>query len=193
MKLSEKTRHFAAAAGLAALFPVAAAQAATSTELLNCQKAIESQVRGFTSFAIARISNCTEKIVQCKLAQEIDSTDPMACLSSAGLACATVPTKVNDQKASRAGKIVLKCGLIPFADLKPFVEGLGFFNLANDCSALDASDLADCILDAGLCPGSSDGARGSLERAIFRLDPRAQNSLMDPAIDLAASFPCVAP
>lgn len=171
----------------------ASAFAATSAELLTCQKSIESQVRGFTNFAIARISNCAQKIVECKLAQEIDTVDPTACLASASLACATVPTKVGDQKISRRDKIVLKCGLIPFNDLLPFVGGLGFFNLANDCSATDASDLAECILDAGLCPGSSDGALGSLERAIFRLDPRAQNSLQDPAINLAASFPCVAP
>jgi hypothetical protein len=187
MKLNSKLRTLA----LAALFPVAAAQAATSSDLLNCQKAIESQVRGFTNFAIARISNCTEKIVECKLAQEIDTVDPTACLASASAACSTVPMKVDDQKNARADKIVLKCGLIPFADLKPFVAGLGFFNLANDCGATDADGLADCILDAGLCAASSDGARGSLERAIFRLDPRAEKSLT--ALSLNDDFPCVAP
>lgn len=171
----------------------ATAHAATSNELLSCQKAIESQVRGFTSFAIARISNCTQKVVECKLAQEIDSVDPTACLASAAAACATVPQKVADQKASRAAKMVVKCGLVPLGELEPFVAGLGFFNVVAACGAADASDLADCVLDAGLCPASADGALGSLERAIFRVDPRAQNSLSDPAISLAASFPCVAP
>jgi hypothetical protein len=194
---SRRTRdlaRLAASVGLVAaiLLPLSS-HAATSRELLSCQKAVESQVRGFTNFAVARISNCTEKIVECKLAQEIDATDPTACLASAAAACATVPQKVADQQTIRAGKIALKCGLFPLADLEPFVAGLGFFNLVSDCGAADATDLAMCVLDAGLCPASSDGARGSLERAIFRLDPRAQDSLSDPAINLAASFPCVAP
>jgi hypothetical protein len=181
--LSRRARMLALTLAVAVAFP-AIASAASSRELLNCQKAIESQVRGFSNFAIARLSNCTEKVVECRLAQEIDATDPAACLARAARACAPVPDKVDAQQSSRVDKIVRKCGLIPLAELEPFVGGLGFLNVVSDCGAATATQLASCVVADSRC---------GFERAVFRLDPRAQDSLADPAIDIAASFPCVAP
>jgi hypothetical protein len=172
-----------ALAALAAL-AVTPASAATSKELLNCQKTIESQVRGFASTAIAKISTCTDKIVQCKLAAEIDAADPTACLAAASSNCSGVPAKVADQQSKRVANIVKKCGLIPLGELEAFVAGLGFFNVVSACGSATASQLAACVVADARC---------NLERAIFRLDPRAQDSLSDPAINLAGSFSCVAP
>jgi hypothetical protein len=173
----------AAALALAAT-AAAPASAATSKQLLTCQKSIESQVRGFTSSTIARLSNCTEKIVQCKLRQEIDAVDPTACLASAAKSCSSIPAKVSDQQAKRVASIVKKCGLIPLAEIEAFVGGLGFFNVSAGCGAASVTQLATCVVADARC---------QLEQAVFRLDPRAQDSLSDPAIALAGSFPCVAP
>ena len=85
-------------------------------------------------------------------------------------------------EASGKAKAVTACGLIPLADLEAFLGGLGFFNVSAGCSAASASDLIDCVFDDARCRE---------ERILFRLDPRAQDSLT--ALGIAASFPCVAP
>ena len=71
---------------------------------------------------------------------------------------------------------------LPLAELEPFLGGLGFFNVAANCSAVTVDDLVDCVFADSQC---------ATERQIFRLDPRAQDSLTTAGV--AASFPCVAP
>ncbi|HZR82532.1 MAG TPA: hypothetical protein VFD92_15665 [Candidatus Binatia bacterium] len=182
--LSGRRSALVAATALALAIPAGASAATSSSALLACQKSFESQIRSFTNSTIARLSNCTEKVVECKLAQEIDAADPTACLASAANSCSTLPTKVADQQTTRASKIVGKCGLIPLADLEEFVAGLGFFNVVSACGAGTVAQLVDCVVADSRC---------ALERSVFRLDPRAQDSLSDPAINIAGSFPCVAP
>ncbi|MEW6268428.1 MAG: hypothetical protein AB1689_03920 [Thermodesulfobacteriota bacterium] len=158
------------------------ASAATSKELLNCQKQFESQVRSFTNVMYLRLYGCAQKVVECKLADEIDAVDPTTCLARAATLCGATPTKVADALASKAAKVVQRCGLIPLAELEQYVEGLGFFNVSAGCSAGSVTDLVNCVFADARC---------STERELFLIDPRAQDSLTTAGI--AASFPCVAP
>jgi hypothetical protein len=158
------------------------ASAATSTELLNCQKQFEGQIRGFSNVLYQRLFGCAQKVVECKLAQEIDAVDPTACLARAATSCSGTPAKVSDQLAARKAKVVQRCGLIPLAELEQFTEGLGFFNVSAACAAASVNDLVDCVFANAQC---------SAERQLFRLDPRAQDSLTTASV--AASFPCVGP
>jgi hypothetical protein len=159
-----------------------AASAATSLELLNCQKQFESQIRSFTNIIYLRLYGCAQKIVECELASEIDAVDPTACIARAATLCGATPAKVADAQSVKAGKVVQRCGLIPLAEVNQFVEGLGFFNVSAGCSAASVSDLVACVFADARC---------STERQLFRIDPRAQDSLTTAGI--AGSFPCVAP
>ena len=166
-------------APLMLVHPVAAA---TSADLLKCQKGLESQMRSFSGYVATKVQGCAEKVVNCKLANEIDSVDPTACLAAASTACSGVPTQVGDAQTTRRDKVVLKCGLIPFMDLEQYVAGLGFFNVASGCGAGDATALINCIFADSRC---------STEHQLFIIDPRAQDSLTTAGV--AGSFPCVAP
>jgi len=170
------------------IVPLALAQgaspalAATSAQLLACHKMLDRQGRGFVKFVANKVGGCADKVVACNLASEIDGVSPSACLSSATTACAPIATQVGDQKAQRAAKIVMACGLVPFAEVQQFVAGLGFFEVVTACSATTINDLVDCVLDDIRCDA---------EKHLFLADPRAQQSLT--AAGVAASFPCVAP
>ena len=156
--------------------------AATSKELLDCQKQLESQLRGFSNIVQTGVSNCAQKVVECALADEIDNVDPTACVAKATASCAGVPGKVAEQSSKRQLKVLAKCGLVALADLEQYSAGLGFYNVVNTCGAADVNALVDCVFDDGQC---------AAEREIFHLDPRAQQSLNTAGV--AASFPCVAP
>jgi hypothetical protein len=160
----------------------APASAATGTEMLRCQKALENNTRAFTSYVAAMAGACSDNAVACKLADEIDAVDASACLASVAATCATVPAQVDDQQAQRGAKIVSACGLIPFIEVQQFVGGLGFFNVASACAAENVNELVACVLADARC---------SREKALFRADPRAEDSLT--AAGVAAAFPCVAP
>lgn len=156
--------------------------AATSKQLLDCQKQLESQIRGFSNVVQTGVAGCAQKIVECALADEIDAVDPTACVAKATASCAGVPAKVSDQSSKRQPKVLAKCGLVPLAEIEQYAAGLGFFNVVAACGAADINALVDCVFDSAQC---------SAEREIFQLDPRAQQSLTTAGI--AASFPCVAP
>lgn len=156
--------------------------AATSKELLDCQKQLESQVRAFSNVVQTGVAGCAQKVVECALADEIDMVDPTACVAKATASCAGVPAKVADQTSKRQLKVLAKCGLVSLADLEQYTAGLGFYNVVTACGAADVNALVDCVFDSAQC---------SAEREIFELDPRAQQSLTTAGI--AASFPCVAP
>jgi len=158
------------------------AAAATSADLLKCQKGVESQIRGFTGFVLTKVQGCAEKVVNCKLANEIDAVDPTSCLAAASTACSGIPTDVSSSQTTRRDKVILKCGLIPFMELEQYVAGLGFFNVASACSAANVNALMDCIFTDSRC---------ATEHQVFVIDPRAQDSLTTAGI--AASFPCVGP
>ena len=175
-------RRAALAAVVAVLTTAGVASGATSKELLDCQKQLESNVRGFSNVIYQKLFTCAQKVVECKLADEIDAVDPTACLAKAAATCAGVPAKVSEQAAKRKAKAIVKCGLIPLAELEQYDEGLGFFNVVAGCGAASVNDLVDCVFAEAQC---------SVERQLFRLDPRAQDSLSTAGV--AASFPCVAP
>lgn len=174
---------YAAVLALVGLLTISGvASAATSKELLDCQKQLESQVRGFSNVVQTSLYKCAQKVVECALADEIDSVNPTLCLDKAANSCTGVPAKVTDQASRRKPKVIAKCGLIPLAELEQFSQGLGFVNVVTACGALNVNQLVDCVFD---------GAQCSAERELFMLDPRAQQSLTTAGI--AASFPCVAP
>jgi hypothetical protein len=154
----------------------------SSAVLLKCQKLIESRVRSASAYAAANLVSCTQKVVDCKLLQEIDGLDPTACLASASTGCSARAVKIDANQTANRDKALAVCGLIPTADVTPFVGGLGFFNVLATCGASDVTDLLTCIFAEARC---------STERVLFRADPRAADSLA--AVGLGASFPCVGP
>lgn len=178
-----RTFHRIALAALCAVVATAGiASGATSKELVDCQKQFESNIRGYTNVVYQKLFTCAQKVVECELASEIDAEDPTACLAKAASSCTGLDAKLADQAVKRKAKVVAKCGLIPLAEIEQYTAGLGFFNVANDCGAGSVSTLADCVFANAQC---------STERQLFKLDPRAQDSLTTAGI--AASFPCVAP
>jgi hypothetical protein len=159
--------------------------AATSSQILACQKTFESSVRSYSTLASTQLLNCTEKVVECKLASEIDSVDPTSCLAAASTYCEKVPGKLSNARTLKEGKVDTKCVLLSLAELKNFVAGLGFFNVFNNCSnptATDLSTLVSCVFN---------GAECALEHEAFVNDPRAQDSLTTAGVD--GSFSCVGP
>jgi hypothetical protein len=183
MKRTTRILQWTALGALAMVLCTASlASATTSKEFINCQKQFENQLRGFTNMVYLRLYGCAEKVVECKLAQEIDGVDPTACLARASKGCAAAPGKIDDQAATREGRVVQRCGLIALADLEQFDAGLGFYNVVASCSAASINDLVDCVFANGRC---------AAEKELFLLDPRAQDSLTTAGV--AASFPCVGP
>lgn len=182
MTATKTFRRTTLATLVAVLAMTGVASGATSKELLDCQKALESNIRGYTNLIYSKLFGCAQKVVECKLANEIDAVDATSCLAKATSGCAAVDPKLDEQAAKREAKVVAKCGLVPLAEIEQFTEGLGFFNVANSCGAASVSDLVDCVFT---------NARCSTERQLFKLDPRAQDSLTTAGV--AASFPCVAP
>lgn len=167
-------------AGLAGHVPMAAAT--TSSELLKCQKTIEKGVRSLASQTLVQVTNCSTKVVNCKLSGEIDGEDTTECLNKADSACSKAPSKVSTALTKNRDKAITACGLIPFDELKAYIAGLGFFNVAAGCSAGNVNDLMNCVFNDARC---------SAESQAFTLDPRAQDALTTAGI--AGPFTCVAP
>ena len=167
-----------------ALALAAEAPAATpSADLLRCQKKIEVHARAYAKFVAKKLSACTEKIDACKLANEIDAADLMACINAATPTCSAVDATLTANRTRRKTSIDIACAPIPLADVEPFLGSLGFVNVvASTCVVASTTALTDCLLDTTRC---------SAERAVFRRDPRAQDSLT--AAGVAANFPCAAP
>jgi hypothetical protein len=182
MRLSAHMRIAVAGAFLAGVLGVAAsARAATTSQLLRCQKGIHSRAASFVKAVETALSNCAYKVESCQLEQEIDGVDPTACLASASAACSKFSSKIPSYKLLYADKALLVCGL-PLGDTAPFVAGLGMFTNAGVCGATTMQELIDCFFTAAQC---------SAERTVFKLDPRAQDALT--AAGIAGAHPCVGP
>ena len=169
-------------AGLAGHVPMAAAT--TSSELLKCQKTIEKGVRSLASQTLVQVTNCSTKVVNCKLSGEIDGEDTGECLAKATAGCSKAPDKVYSALGKNRDKAIAACGLIPFDELKAYIAGLGFFNVAAGCTpaAGNVNDLMQCVFNDARC---------NAESQVFLLDPRAQDAVTTANIQI--SFPCVAP
>jgi len=175
-----RTRLLVSLACVALATPASAVT--SSAVLLKCQKVLESRVRSFSATLTSNLVSCTQKVVDCKLVQEIDAVDPTACLASASTLCSGKAAKIAASRTSNLNKALAACGLIPTGDITPFLGGLGFFNVMNDCGAVDVTGLLTCLFDEARC---------DTERVVFRADPRAADSLA--AVGQGAAFPCVAP
>jgi hypothetical protein len=166
---------------LAVLAAALPAPAATTAELLRCQKGIHTRTASFVKLVQTGLSNCAYKVELCKLAQEIDGDDPTACLASATAACASASAKVQSYKSAYLGKALLVCN-VTIPDLEAYVGGLGFFGENASCGATNVNDLLECIFAAAQC---------SAERTLLALDPRAPDSLAMAGV--AGAHPCVGP
>jgi hypothetical protein len=162
----------------------------TSRSMVSCQKKLISQVQSLTRFSARRLQGCTDKVVKCKLAAEIDAVDPTDCLANAATACGKVGPVLTNAIAKRRSNVLKACGLIPIAELEQFIAGLGFLEVSASCGSLgpplspiavtDAASLVDCTLATTEC---------AVEREVFLRDPRAVDSLTE--VGQAATFPCV--
>jgi hypothetical protein len=171
----------AAVAALILLAP--AANAVTpSADLLRCHKKLGIKARVLAKLTIKKMQVCTEKVIACKLADEIDAVDPTSCLAAATTACSTVDTVLDARRTAFKTSVDNVCAFIPLADLLPFVGSTGYVNVATDCGAATTTALTDCLLDDARC---------SAEGEVFRADPRAVDSLTSAGV--AASFPCAGP
>jgi hypothetical protein len=157
-------------------------RAATTVELLRCQKGLHSRASSFEKVAQLRLSACALKVESCQLAAEIDGDDPTSCLASAASACSAYSAKVAQYKLINREKATSMCGPLPLGDLERSVAGLGFAGVNASCGATSPADLVSCVFDALQC---------SVERTLFVVDPRAQNAFA--AAGIAASHPCLGP
>jgi hypothetical protein len=183
--------------GLIAYTPGGATPPSSASAALRaCDTRFKTKVKAFAGFDATKLHGCAEKIVRCKLAFEIDAVDPSSCLASAGTACSGIPVKIDNSLALAKTKIPLKCGLIPFSDLQPFVGGLGFSNVAAGCSGqADLTALMDCVLGKPTTAADMSGTKCSVEHKVFIRDPRAKDSLSDAHTTLnpTTQFPCLGP
>jgi len=171
----------------------------SSASLLACQTRLHNKVKAFARYTATKLHGCSEKVVRCKLANEIDAVDPTSCLASATSSCSTIPAAIDTKLAAfkdpvKITAIPRKCGLVPFADLQPFVGGLGFSNVAAGCSGTaDLNALMDCILGTPTTASSTQGTKCSVEHKVFIRDPRANDSLTSGGLNPGTQFPCVGP
>jgi hypothetical protein len=156
---------------------------ATGKELLKCQKMMLNQSRSYAKVTWSKLLNCTQKVGDCQLAEEIDGLDATGCVANVSVKkCDPLVAKLSEQQAKRELKTVLKCGLLTLAELEQFIGGLGYSGVVAACAATDVNTLVSCVFDDVRC---------NAEGQLFIADPRAQASLV--AVGLDASFPCVAP
>jgi hypothetical protein len=172
------------AIGIAAIVVAMAAPApaATSGELLRCEKSLHSRASSFVKAVQNVLLACTYKIENCQLRQEIDGEDVTTCLASATAACEGYSAKVLVYRTSYQGKASVGCASIFTTDTDPYVAGLGFAGVSAACGTSTVSDLVACVFGEAQC---------AAERSVFQLDPRAQDALATAGI--AAAHPCVAP
>ncbi len=173
-------RYIVAAASLAFLV-APCTTAATTAELVRCQKGVHGRIASFVKVVETTLSTCAYRVEACQLAQEIDGDDPTGCLASASAACGAYSAKIPGAKSSYRGKALIVC-TVPLADLEAYVGGLGFFAASGACGAASVNDLLECLFDAAQC---------SAEHTVFALDPRAADALATAGI--AGAHPCVGP
>jgi hypothetical protein len=182
MRKAARMRIAVAGAVLAAVLGLApSVRAATTSQLLRCQKGIHLRAASFVKAVETALSNCAYKVETCQLEQEIDGVDPSACLASASAACSKYSSKIPFYKLLYSDKALSLCSL-PLTDVMPFVASLGMFTNVGTCGATTMQELIECIFTATQC---------AAERTVFKLDPRAQDALTTAGI--AAAHPCVAP
>jgi hypothetical protein len=157
-------------------------RAATTAELLRCQKGIHTRAAIFAKAVQTALASCTYKVESCQLALEIDGVTPTQCLAAASAACTSDSAKVTAWASSNEDKALIACGAVPLADLEAWVAGLGLAAVGQGCAASSVGDLVSCVFDATRC---------AAERTLFVVDPRAQDALTTAGI--AAAHPCVAP
>ena len=156
--------------------------AATSGAMLRCQKTIHSRAATFVKLLQTALTNCTYRVENCQLAQEIDGDDPTQCLAAASAACAGYAAKIPAFKASAVAKATSACLALSVAELQQSAGGLGFGAADPACPTGSPSDLVACVFEATQC---------AAERTVFALDPRAGDALG--VAGLAGSYPCAAP
>jgi hypothetical protein len=177
--------------------PDGTAPATGSLITLACQTRFDMKVRALASFVATRTHNCTEKVVRCKLTQEIDSVTPSTCASGIMSACNGVPTAISNKLLAMkdgfsTSGIPKKCGLVTWGSLTAFVGGLGFENIASG-AACTPGDL-NCLMDTVLgTPTGTQGTKCDVEHKVFIRDPRALDSLTSVSGGFQTNFPCVGP
>lgn len=175
------TRRWTVVAAMAILAAAPGARAASTPELLRCQKGIHARAESFVKLVETALSNCAYKVESCRLAQEIDGDDASACLAAATATCVGLSAKIPTYRSLYASRALAVCA-VSVADVAPWVGGLGMSANAAACGAGTMSDLVVCLFSDAQC---------SAERTVFALDPRAQDALATAGI--AAAHPCVAP
>lgn len=161
-------------------------------DVVGCQKQMGKQARTIAKFIATQGHNCTDKVLRCELAAEIDAVDPGACSSKAIDRCAKVPGKLGTLVAKLREKTIAKCAALELVEAEAFVGGLGFVSEASACAALASpltpivvtsiADLVDCQVATTRC---------AADRELRNRDPRAPDSLVTAGIE--AAFPCAAP
>jgi len=181
------------ACGTAAWWPTAGYAQTSSSELLACQRKLESRHQHVARYVAQRLHLCVRSVTACKLEQEIDAENSTECLNKAiERRCTGLPVKVAEKRTRARDAMLKKCNEVPLSELEQFVAGLGFANVVSECDSLPTPpgpvtvstvpNLIDCLLATSQC---------TAERELFIGDPRAQDALATAEIEV--SFPCVGP
>src|SRR5262249_36731436 len=99
----------------------------SSALLLACETRFAAKVKAFAPFDANKMHACTEKVVKCELANEIDTVDPTSCLAGATTTCGKIPNAIDTKLTAfkdgfKTSGIPHKCsGLVTYGDLFPFV------------------------------------------------------------------------
>ncbi len=160
---------------------------ATRLTMFSCHKKIQGQGKTVAGFVANKLHACGDKVAKCELANEIDGSG--TCTPSYATPCSTLVSVVDNKLSTSAGKITAptsKCVLVPFAQLKSFVGGLGF--KSGSCgSSVDLNSLSTCVLGA---PSMDLGVDCFVQNTSGRRDPRLKQSLMTAGVN-TADFSCV--
>jgi hypothetical protein len=90
--------------------------------------------------------------------------------------CNATDGLIDAQRTTRFGKVNAACAAIPFADLQPYVGGLGMISVPGGCTVASSTDLVNCLLDTARCAGEQQvfrpiRAAGLADRAGQRVLP----------------------
>ena len=174
-----------------------------ATHVLNCEKKLVGVLEFLQTFE-SSLQRCTEAILQCELAEEIDAGDKNRCLTSLATTAKCFGTtgpkryieKVLTPTAFGSASTYLfnRCSRIPMDRIEVFMQGLGFSALAGCSTAADIREIAHCML-GDLGPTGAYGVKCAVEHNVSIRDPRAKHALEEAAIalDPTNNFPCLGP
>jgi len=180
------------------LWPVAAEAASFSSKTLAvCQKAANKAAQKLLSAKLSAAASCSEGLLGCQLAEELDGGDFSGCASSVSVKCSTALNKVSSARMALGAALAGKCADLTDINLGS-TRGIGYSVISDACADLSpegSSDglaaITDCLDRSLLCRGD-DIVEALIPRAYEVLDRAgvlASSSALFPCLDVRAASP----